>query len=223
MTARATAVRLDPVSPTPHEIQTKEFREAFRGYRQDDVDEFLDEVVEDVSRITQENQRLRVQVAALQQEVARLQEGGGAVVDPSVKAETQGEAREEAKRALAAAQSAAESLLREARAKADEVIADAERHAQDAERSLAARARELDPGAASEIEDLQSRIDDLKRQEAEIRTRLRDMLDEQLQALDRAEAQTRHSATVQRMSREIGDPAETPEPDPKRFWTEPST
>jgi DivIVA domain-containing protein len=63
---------------TPQDIVRKEFREAFRGYNQADVDLFLDEVVEEFTRAYDENQKMKVRLAALQQEVARLREGRGA-------------------------------------------------------------------------------------------------------------------------------------------------
>jgi cell division initiation protein len=59
----------------PQDIVRKEFREAFRGYNQSDVDLFLDEVVEEFTRLTEDNQKMKVRIAALQQEVARLREG----------------------------------------------------------------------------------------------------------------------------------------------------
>ena len=63
---------------SPQDIVRKEFREALRGYNQADVDLFLDEVVEEYSAIAEENQRMKVRIAALQQEVARLRESRGA-------------------------------------------------------------------------------------------------------------------------------------------------
>lgn len=55
----------------PQDVVRKEFREAFRGYNQADVDLFLDEVVDEMTRLVEENQRLKVRVTALQQELAR--------------------------------------------------------------------------------------------------------------------------------------------------------
>jgi cell division initiation protein len=61
----------------PQDIVRKEFREALRGYNQADVDLFLDEVVEEYTRLAEDNQKMKVRIAALQQEVARLREGRG--------------------------------------------------------------------------------------------------------------------------------------------------
>jgi cell division initiation protein len=44
---------------TPVEIQQKEFRPAFRGYKERDVDVFLDQVTEEMARLHAENKRLR--------------------------------------------------------------------------------------------------------------------------------------------------------------------
>lgn len=61
---------------TPQDIIRKEFREAFRGYNQSDVDLFLDEVAEEYRAVVEENQRYRMRVTALQQEIARLKSSG---------------------------------------------------------------------------------------------------------------------------------------------------
>jgi cell division initiation protein len=221
--ATAQPLHFANVSLTPQEIQTREFREAFRGYNQDDVDTFLDEIAEEFGRVSAESQRLRIQVAALQQEVARLKDSTQEEVSrvkQDVKGQAKGEAKEEMKRALVAAQSAAESLLQEARVKADEIIAEAERKLRDKEQKALESARAIDPVVATTIEDLQWKVEDLRRQENEIRARIREMLGEQMKLLDQSEAHAHHAATVERMSAELGDPG-TPEPNPQRFWTEP--
>jgi DivIVA domain-containing protein len=41
----------EPRRITPVEIQQKEFRLAMRGYHERDVDEFLDEITEEVARL----------------------------------------------------------------------------------------------------------------------------------------------------------------------------
>ncbi|SRR6266705_2460415 len=52
----APTVRLTPV-----DVQQKEFRLAVRGYNEREVDEFLDEVTEEMARLYAENKRLREQ------------------------------------------------------------------------------------------------------------------------------------------------------------------
>src|ERR671932_823663 len=47
---------------TPIDIQQKEFRLAFRGYNEREVDEFLDQLTEEVARLHADNRRLQEQV-----------------------------------------------------------------------------------------------------------------------------------------------------------------
>ena len=83
-------VRLTPVA-----IQQKVFRLAFRGYNERDVDEFLDQVTEDMAALHEENKRLREGLGG----------GGGQDVEE--------------------ARSQAEAIVREAREHAARLIEDA--------------------------------------------------------------------------------------------------
>jgi DivIVA domain-containing protein len=47
---------------SPADVQEREFRLAFRGYNERDVDVFLDEITEELSRLLGENRRLREQL-----------------------------------------------------------------------------------------------------------------------------------------------------------------
>jgi len=46
---------------TPMDIRNKEFKKAFKGYKEDEVDEFLDKVIADYERIYRENGELRTE------------------------------------------------------------------------------------------------------------------------------------------------------------------
>jgi cell division initiation protein len=212
------------VGLTPHDIQTKEFREAFRGYNQDDVDVFLDEIAEEHGRVAQDAQRLRLQVAAAQQEMARLREAAGEDAPVAIDIATESAAvdvKGHAKAALIAAQTTAETVLQEARAKADEIVAEAERRAREIGERSSRRAQDIDPAVATTIDELQASIADLRRRETEIRDRIRGMLEEHLKLVDQHEAQSHHAATVERIADALNDTGRTAEPDPRRFWTEP--
>jgi DivIVA domain-containing protein len=88
---------------TPEDVQKMEFRLAFRGYREGDVDEFLDQVTENLAALHEENKRLMEQ----------LGEPLGGPVD------------------LQAAEERAERIVREAREHAARLVAEAERRAAD--------------------------------------------------------------------------------------------
>jgi DivIVA domain-containing protein len=88
---------------TPADVQQVEFRLAFRGYSERDVDAFLDRVTEDLSAYIEENQRLRAGQPA------------AAAVPASVDV---GSARSEAQRILEDAREEAARIVRDAHARA---------------------------------------------------------------------------------------------------------
>jgi len=63
---------------TPEDVVNKRFQPTkFReGYDQDEVDDFLDEVVVELRRLNQENEELRQRLSASESRVAELQRGG---------------------------------------------------------------------------------------------------------------------------------------------------
>ena len=85
---------------TPVGIQQKEFGLAFRGYNERDVDQFLDEVTEEVARLYAENKRLREELEFAR--TSRLDLGGAEEADALLR-----QAREEAARVLADARARA--------------------------------------------------------------------------------------------------------------------
>ena len=57
------------MSLTPLDIHNKEFRRSFRGYREDEVDDFLDLVVREFEAILRDHQALRDQVQQYEKEL----------------------------------------------------------------------------------------------------------------------------------------------------------
>ncbi len=88
---------------TPVDIQQKEFRLAFRGYNERDVDQFLDDVTEEVARLYEENKRLREDMGS--RGTVRLDAGGASEADAIVR-----RANEEAARILAEAEARARAV-----------------------------------------------------------------------------------------------------------------
>ena len=54
---------------TPKEIQTKQFSKVMRGYKDEEVDMFLDLITLDLEQLLKENDELKSQVADLQRKV----------------------------------------------------------------------------------------------------------------------------------------------------------
>jgi cell division initiation protein len=97
-------------SLTPVDVQQVQFRLAFRGYNEGDVDAFLDRVTEDLTARIEERERLLRRVGA-----------GGGELDPSILAD----ARSEADAIIAKARAEASEIVRAAMAEAAAVRASA--------------------------------------------------------------------------------------------------
>ena len=194
---------------SPQDIQDKEFREAFRGYNEDDVDTFLDEVAVEFARLYQENQRMKVQLAALQQEIARAGHAGPASAASATVAPP---AREDDAR-IEAARKASEAALDEAKRRAAELVQRAEQRAREIDELTARRAKDVDSDASNALTDAQQRIAELRRQEVDIRKRIRTFLEQQLSGLETVDlegAPAQRNAVVERMARDLA--ADEPAP-----------
>jgi cell division initiation protein len=101
--AESAAPQLEPRRITPVEIQQKEFRLAMRGYNERDVDQFLDEVTEEVARLYADNKRLREEVEF--GKTTRLETTGAAEAEGVMR-----QAREEAARIIADATARASTI-----------------------------------------------------------------------------------------------------------------
>src|SRR6202007_479725 len=132
-----------------------------------DVDTFLDEIAVEFGRLYQENQRMKVQLAALQQEIARLADAKDRAPAPVPAAEPRDDAQ------IEAARKAAEAALEEAKRRAHEGVPRAEQRAREIDELTARRAKDVDSDASAALTDAQKRVGDLRRQEVELRRRIR--------------------------------------------------
>ena len=105
-----------PRKVTPVEIQQKEFRLAFRGYNERDVDQFLDELTEEVARLHAENRRMREEL--LSRGTVRLDSEGAVEANAVLQ-----RARAEAARLADEARSEAARIIELARAGSGELAA----------------------------------------------------------------------------------------------------
>lgn len=58
---------------TPMDIHNKEFKRSFRGYNENEIDEFLDQVVSDYEKLCRENDSLKEEVARHQKNIEQYQ------------------------------------------------------------------------------------------------------------------------------------------------------
>lgn len=208
---------------TPRTIHEKQFRESFRGYKQAEVDDFLDRVAEALDRVQRENEQLHERIRELDQQMAASRE-----------------AEEMLKKTLVTAQHAAEEAIAKAKAKAAELISEAEERVRNSEaeaqdliseaqermrlseteaqeriRTADAESRRKAEQSERDVADrtrrLDERIQQLKSFEGETKRRLRAFFEQQVAALDAlAEPETPSS-----------HPARPPQPQPQFGGTSP--
>ncbi|MEG0391764.1 MAG: DivIVA domain-containing protein, partial [Anaerovoracaceae bacterium] len=65
---------------TPLDIQNKEFAKGVRGYKEEEVDMFLDLITLDLEKIVKENARLKAEVASLEEALEKYKGSEGEVV-----------------------------------------------------------------------------------------------------------------------------------------------
>lgn len=179
---------------TPEDIVNKRFQSTkFReGYDQDEVDDFLDEVVVEMRRLSAENEELSKKLAAGESRISELQRSGGSSgsvgVASAVSAPVEGVDTENANNLLQLARRLHEEHVREGIQKRDELIA--EGHAQ-AARIVAESEAEHRAHVAkleSERAQVQVSVDQLRGFEREYRSSLTNFINTQLRSLETTSA-----------------------------------
>jgi len=127
---------------SPLDIQKKEFRRAFRGYSDEDVDSFLDRINQDYEEVYRENQVLKEKLAQAEQNMARYREIEEILKNTMVMAqknaeELQRNAEKEAGFLLERARSEAGQLIREAEERVKELMGEHRRLKREAQVFLA--------------------------------------------------------------------------------------
>ncbi|MCE5203727.1 MAG: DivIVA domain-containing protein [Coriobacteriales bacterium] len=101
---------------TPLDIHHKEFSRSIRGYNEAEVDEFLDEVADELERLFKENIDLSERIEAAEEKVKGYQEMERTLHNTMVSAQ------KSAEDIVAAARQEAETILKDAEVKAKDII-----------------------------------------------------------------------------------------------------
>jgi cell division initiation protein len=163
---------------TAQHVLQKQFHDAWRGYNQEEVDDFLDRIAETLTRLERENTALHARLRELDQMV-----------------ETSRSTEEMLKKTLVTAQKAAEDAIGTARTKAEQLVAEAEERARRANDELKTRVAtaeddvrrktaELEREQEARKREIQTSVDRLEAFETEIKRRLKSYLEQQLRSLD---------------------------------------
>jgi DivIVA domain-containing protein len=155
---------------TPEDVQSRRFKTSFRGYDEEEVDSFLDEVEVELTRLHGESDALRQRLDA-------------ALAAPPPQPVTS-EAEEMLRRTLLLAQRTADETVAAAQAEAEKLVSEANARA-------TSTLQQAEQQAATSIADLERRrqaleqhIEGLRAFEREYRTRLKAYLEAQLRDLD---------------------------------------
>lgn len=141
---------------TPLDIHNKEFSKGFRGYDEDEVNEFLDQVIKDYEMVIREKRQLEERVAELTEKLNYFTN-----------------IEETLNKSILIAQETAEEVKRNAQKEAKLIIKEAEKNADRIISEALAKSRKI----ALEIEEL-------KRQSKVFRTRFRMLVEAQLEMLN---------------------------------------
>ena len=200
---------------TPEDVVNKRFQATkFReGYDQDEVDDFLDEVVNELRRLGEENEELRSKLGACERRVGELsranvsREGGdepapvlaaaappaqpvvAEPVRPMVPAMSGGMdggagGPQEAAGMLALAQKLHDEYVRNGEQQRDRIVSEAREHATRLVREAEEKQRQTLGSLEQERSLLERKIDELRAFEREYRSRLKSYLEGQLRELE---------------------------------------
>ncbi|MFN8076347.1 MAG: DivIVA domain-containing protein [Kineosporiaceae bacterium] len=203
---------------TPEDVVNKRFQATkFReGYDQDEVDDFLDEVVNELRRLNEENEELRQKLGACERRVGELSRATVArEVDPEpvnvpvpapapapvaamapvpepvrsmAQLEAVGQGPEAAAGMLALAQKLHDEYVRNGEQQRDRIVGEAREHATRLVREAEDKQRQTLGSLEQERSLLERKIDELRAFEREYRSRLKSYLEGQLRELDQKAA-----------------------------------
>lgn len=144
---------------TPLDIQNKEFGREFRGYSMQEVDEFLNLVIDGYERLYKENMEAKDSITKLQESLKQYKN-----LENTLQS------------ALVVAQSASEQVQKNAEEKAENIIADANN-----------KAKEIVANSFEEVKKLEYRYEELKRSVDVYRAKMTALLESQLGILKKVE------------------------------------
>ena len=144
---------------TPLDIHNKEFKRSFRGYGEDEVDEFLDQVVKDYEKLYRDNIELKETLDRVNSKLEHFQHMENTLHNT-----------------LVIAQETAEEVKLNAKKESELVLKEAE-----------IRGQKMVEEAVHKVRRMSTEYEELKKQTQVYRTRLRTLLTAQLEMLQDAE------------------------------------
>lgn len=141
---------------TPMDIENKEFKKGFRGYHEEEVDEFLDSVKEDFENLYRENLDLKEKLKLYQEQVSRYKS-----IEDTLNA------------TLITAQTAAEDTCTAANKKARIIVEEAE-----------LKSKQIIEDCNERIFSLRKEYDDLVKEFKVFRNRFKSLIEDEIKNID---------------------------------------
>ncbi|HSQ89636.1 DivIVA domain-containing protein [Romboutsia sp.] len=141
---------------TPIEIENKEFKKVIRGYKEEEVDEFLDIVKEDFEQIYRENLELKEKVRLYQDQINKYEN-----IEETLKA------------TLITAQSAAEDTCSAANRKAKIIVEEAD-----------LKSRQVIEQANNRVIEIRKEYDTMVKEFKIFRNKFKSLLEDEIRSID---------------------------------------
>lgn len=141
---------------TPMDIRNKEFKKSFKGYNENEVDEFLDKVIGDYERIYRENGELKDRVSIDNERI-----------------ESYNSMEKSLQSALLIAQTTGEDIIINSRKKAELITREAEE-----------QARRIIEDANISVVNVSRDFEELKKEVQVFKTRFKTLLESELESLN---------------------------------------
>lgn len=160
---------------TPLDIQNKNFSIKMRGYNQDDVDDFLDQVTKDYEDSLQKNRELEKSLKHAEEKLQYFNELKDALNQSIIVAQ------DTADKVKTSANKESEVIVTSAENTANEMISSAEKRSSNLVTSAEEKAKEILTDATDRARQLAAETDDLKKKTRVFHQRLSLMLEAQLE------------------------------------------
>lgn len=141
---------------TPMDIRNKEFKKSFKGYNENEVDEFLDKVIGDYERIYRENGELKDRISIDNERI-----------------ESYNSMEKSLQSTLLIAQTTAEDIIANSRKKAEIITKEAEE-----------QARRIIEEANSSVININRDFEELKKEVQVFKTRFKTLLESEIESLN---------------------------------------
>ena len=161
------------------DIHEKQFHDSWRGYNQEEVDEFLDRIADVLDRLQRENSALNARVTELDHAVSTSRD-----TEEMLK-KTLITAQQAAEEAIASAKAKAEALIQEAEERTRRVHREADEKLQSADAEARRKSLEADREHTIRKREIDASLEKLRRFESDLKRRLTAFLTDQTRGLER--------------------------------------